>query len=192
MLNKKKKQVIYALLIVLGTIILVAANVCFYFAGKKTDTTESISTSFKDSSSITIKNTLPISDALGKKIDGKGTKEGIQGYSELTIHNNMDTKVAYDICVKKVETANEIRGNYIKFYLADTADNPMSGFESNTIPTFNDLPVLVSDPGLYLLTSDSLQAQEIKTIVLRSWLSDSYAISDESRDFTFTIVVKAK
>lgn len=192
MLNKNKKQVVYALLIVMGFIVLVSINVCFYFAGNKKDTTDSVSTSFAESSIINLSNTLPISDEFGKQIDGKGTKDGIQGYSELTIHNNLNKKVAFDICIKKNEVSKEIRGNYIKLYLSDTADKPLPGFEGNSVPSFSDLPVLVTDPGLYLLSSDVLQANETKKVVLRSWLSDSYAISDEKRDFSFTIIVKAK
>ena len=32
---------------------------------------------------IYLENTLPMSDEIGKKLDGDGTKEGIQGYVEF-------------------------------------------------------------------------------------------------------------
>ena len=57
---------------------------------------------------------------------------------------------------------------------------------------YNDLPSLSNAPGLRLVSSGTLEKKESKKLILRSWLSDSYAISTEDNEFTFDIVVKAK
>ena len=191
MQKKAQKQVISILLIVL---FILSVTYIFLHLRNQNEVSENqkISTNFNGSKTITINSTLPISDELGKKLDGKGTSKGIQGYTEFTIKNNLNKNIEYQICIEKKELENEIRGNYIKFYLTDEADNPQEGYEKSAVPMYNDLPSLSNAPGLRLLSSGTLEKKESKKLILRSWLSDSYAISTEDNEFTFDIVVKAK
>ena len=193
MLKKNKKQVVLALLIVLCVFLVSILFVFFYFnRGKSEDKNQLVSTSFKESQTIILKNTLPISDELGRNIDGVGTEEGIQGYVVMSIQNNTDKDVNYDIYITKKEIEKEIKENYIKLYLTDEADNPLEGYEQNSVPTYNDMFSLVDFPAARLLYNGSLKGRENRKVVLRAWLSDSYAVSNEEKSFTFDVNVRAK
>ena len=193
MLKKNKKQVVLALLIVSCLFLVSILFVFFYFnRGKSEDKNQLVSTSFKESQTIILKNTLPISDELGRNIDGVGTEEGIQGYVVMSIQNNTDKDVNYDIYITKKEIEKEIKENYIKLYLTDEADNPLEGYEQNSVPTYNDIFSLVDFPAARLLYNGSLKGRENRKVVLRAWLSDSYAVSNEEKSFTFDVNVRAK
>jgi hypothetical protein len=191
MMKKNKKQIIFALILVLCLFVLLYLFVLIKNNGDK-DTSDWISTSYKESSDITIKNILPISDQLGKTIDGKGTEKGIQGYVEFTVTNNLNKKVYYDIFLKKNNREKEIKSNYIKLYLTDDADKPLVGVRNGVIPVFSDLKLSKNNPNLYFLASKMLDKGETSKLKLRAWLSDSYSVTNDSREFAFTIIVKAK
>ena len=193
MLKKNKKQVIYAFVIVLVLFLISSLAIFVYLKNKdQADKNHWLSTNFKNSNEVTITSTLPISDALGKSLDGKGTEKGIQGYVEFSIKNNIDQPVEYEVLITKKELKKEIKGNYIKFYVTDEADNPEKGFEGNIVPTYNDLPSLTDLPGSRLLYSGKLNNNENKKQILRAWLSDSYAVSNDDNKFGFDIEVRAK
>lgn len=189
-MNKEnKKQVIFMLLVAVFLFIILIGIFLFY-KNFKQNSTDFITTSFEGPKTITISSTLPISDELGKKLDGKGTKKGIQGYTEFTIKNNSNKNITYEICIDKEENKKEIRGNYIKFYLTDEINNPVKGFDTSEIPTYNDLLSLNDSPRMRLVNSAKINKKETKKFVLRAWLSDSYTVSSENKDFSFDIVVK--
>ena len=191
MLQKYKKQVIYVSLIVLFLIVVI----CIFLHLKSQNQVtkeQQLSTSYKDSKTVTIKSVLPISDELGRTIDGKGTEDGIQGYVELTITNNIDKKIDYDIYIEARVLDHEIKGNYIKFYLTDEADNPLDWYKQNTVPTYADLLSLTDKPGARVLHSGRLKEKESKKIIVRVWLADSYAVSNEIDSFSFDISTRAK
>lgn len=189
MLKKSQKQFFLVILIIL---FLIAAFFIFFHAKSQNVPIKekSISTKFYNSKEITLTSNLPISDELGKKLDGKGTEDGIQGYQEFNIKNNLKESVKYQIYITKKELKNEVRGNYIKFYLTDEADNPLEGYNQNSVPTYTDLLALNELPGSRLLYSGELKNNETKKLILRAWLSDSYIVSTENREFTFEINIK--
>ena len=97
----------------------------------------------------------------------------------------------YDIYLIKKNNEKEIKENYIKFYLTDEADNPLEGYKQNSVPTYNDLLSLVNLPAARSLYSGSLKGRETQKVILRSWLSDSYAVSNEERSFSFDVNARA-
>ena len=188
--NKKKK---YHLLIL--PILLLVALFClliFYIKSITVKEDRELSTKFEDSSVVTLKSILPISDKLGRNLDGKGTEDGVQGYVEFSIRNNLDKDVKYQIYIIPREVEKEIKGNYIKFYLTDNINNPVAGYEKNLLPTFNEFPVIVDKPEARLLYTDKIKVNEKKKFVLRSWLSDSFGISDRDLEFSYKVGVKIK
>lgn len=193
MLKKNKKQVVTAISIVLILFVLSFVFSIFYFnSHKQSNSSDDITVKFDKSKNIIITSDLPISDELGKKIDGKGTDTGIQGYMEISITNNLSRTVEYEIYINKIQLSDEIRGNYIKYYLTDEADNPLKGFEKNAIPTYNDLPVLMDLPGSNLLYRGTIKEKEKQKLILRSWLSDSYVVSNEQHSFNYDVYVRTK
>ena len=192
MAKKIKKQSYKQYLIALLFLVAVLGIFLYFRNHNQVNKEESVSTSYKDSKTVTIESILPISDELGKTIDGKGTEDGIQGYVELSITNNINKDIEYEIYIDKKDLDKEISSNYIKFYLTDEADNPLEGYKQNSVPTYKDLLVLVDSPSSRLLYSDKLKAKETKKVILRVWLSDSYVVSNEINKFTFDINTKAK
>ena len=94
---------------------------------------------YAPSNSVVIKNILPVADSLGKTFDGSGTKEGVQGYTEITISNTDKVNHEYYILIDKQDSDSEINGYYVKFYLTDNNDSPIDGFTSNSAPVYDDL-----------------------------------------------------
>ena len=92
MLKKSQKQFFLVILIIL---FLIAAFFIFFHAKSQNVPIKekSISTKFYNSKEITLTSNLPISDELGKKLNGKGTEDGIQGYQEFDIKNNLKESV---------------------------------------------------------------------------------------------------
>ena len=82
------KQVKMAFMIVL-CLFLMAGLYFFLFYNKSEYRKDSkgLSVNYSSSNIVTIKNTLPISDSLGREFDGKGTDDGIEGYLEFTVKN---------------------------------------------------------------------------------------------------------
>ena len=193
MLKKNKKQVVTAISIVLILFVLSFVFSIFYFnSHKQSNSSDDITVKFDKSKNIIITSDLPISDELGKKIDGKGTDTGIQGYMEISITNNLSKTVEYEVYINKIQLSDEIRGNYIKYYLTDEADNPLKGFEKNAIPTYNDLPVLMDLHSSNLLYRGTIKEKEKQKLILRSWLSDSYVVSNEQHSFNYDVYVRTK
>ena len=52
---------------------------------------------YDDVDIIEIENKLPVADALGKKFNGEGTEDGVQGYLELSVKNITNKKVKYEV-----------------------------------------------------------------------------------------------
>ena len=59
---------------------------------------------YAPSNSVVIKNILPVADSLGKTFDGSGTKEGVQGYTEITISNTDKVNHEYYILIDKQDS----------------------------------------------------------------------------------------
>ena len=192
-MNKKnKKQVLLAFLIVFILFMISLVVAFFYYRNQdKKNNDNLLKVKFKSSDVITIENRLPMSDEFGKNLDGTGTEEGVQGYVEFSIKNENSKDVDYIVYLTKQDVSiTELRGDYIKFYFTDIADNPMTGFEKNMLPSFNDLTSLVDMPEGRLVYNGSLESGEEKSFKLRAWLSDTYTISDTEEGFSVDVNVK--
>lgn len=140
---------------------------------------------------ITIKNKLPLSDAIGKKYDGSLVEEGTESFIEFSIVNEDDDLALFEIYLTRNHiTPREIKENYIKLYLTDEYDQPVIGFDKNRLPVYSELPYLIDKPSSKLLYSDILDGHSTKKYRLRAWLSDSYSISSLPETFQFEVGVK--
>ncbi len=152
-----------------------------------------VDTKFINTDIIEVNNKLPLSDEIGKNYSGTGMEKEIEGYSKFVISNPNDRKVNYEVYITKLNTEkNEIRSDYIKLYLTDEKNNPLEGFENNKIKSYHDLYVLSDKPGSRLVYRGSLVSGATKTLILRSWVSDSYIFSKDEEIFNFDIDVRIK
>ena len=153
----------------------------------------SVDAKFETTDVVNLDNKLPISDELGKKYMGSGMEKGIAEYKEFVISNGNEKKITYEIYLTKISKKNKsIRSNYIKVYLTDENDSPIKGFEGNSIKSYYDLYTLKDKPGSKLLYRDTLEKGDSKKFVLRSWVADTYVISNKEEVFDYDIDVRIK
>lgn len=195
-MKSKTKQVVKALLIVLALFFLLFFSFYVFFeeTSKNTDfkNQDLLDVDFASGNNIELKNTLPISDKLGKEFDGKGVSEGIIGYTEFSIKNIDSSAVNYEVYLTKdvVETS-ELSERYVKLYLTDDNNNALEGFNKNRIPDFSSLSVQSDNPSGFILFKSYIEAFESEKFRLRVWLSDTYAINNNEESFKFHINIKA-
>lgn len=152
-----------------------------------------LETIFDTSDIITLDNKLPISDSLGKTYQEKKNADRIEGYSTFTIKNPNEEKITYEIYLtERFSEKNVINPNYIKLYLTDNSDKAYPGFDSNAVKSYGSLKTLLDKPGSRVLYKGTLVSGATASFKLRSWLSDSYVISNIDEEFTYDIGVRIK
>ena len=182
--NKVLIFVIILLLIVLLLMFLIPVN------KKKTASPSFLyHVDYAPSNSVVIKNILPVADSLGKTFDGSGTKEGVQGYTEITISNTDKVNHEYYILIDKQDSDSEINGYYVKFYLTDSNDSPIDGFTSNLAPVYDDLLISKNKPSSRILGKVAVNAGDKKTFKIKSWLADNYVVSLKEEQFKYMVDV---
>ena len=149
---------------------------------------------YNNSNVVELNNKLPLSDGIGKSYTGKGMAKGIAEYKEITVSNKNFGKVNYEIYLTRVHNSNNkaIRSNYIKLYLTDDKNKVIKGFDKKQITSYYDLFSLSDKPGSKLLYNGSLSSGESKKFILRSWVADTYILSNHTEDFAFNIDVRLK
>lgn len=184
MIIKDKKQIISAFLIVLVLIIL-SVFIIFFLKPKSVNNNLSINIS---SSEIMINNKLPISDVLGKNIKESDEK---QVYITISIKNKDIDDTTYQIYLtRNYLDEPQLKEKYVKLYLTDSKDKPLSGFEKNLIPTYKTLKSLNDKPSSKLLYEGNISGKETQKLRLRVWIDDSYALSDITESFDFDVDVR--
>ena len=148
---------------------------------------------FNSSKVIYFTNKLPISDALGKKIDNKDVESGIQGYVDFFVKNPNNFSVEYDIYLTKRDIQyNQIKSEYIKFYVTNSNNVPYNGYEKHKVPSYGELLYLSDKPNSRLLYHGFLNKNSSESFKIRSWLSDSYVIADNTEEFSVDVKVRIK
>ena len=148
---------------------------------------------FKSDDIVVLTNKLPISEDIGKNYTGVGVEKGIVEYKEFTISNPNDRKVSYEIYLTKISNStDDIRSNYIRLYLTDEENNPIEGFGTKKGKTYYDLYSFNNQPGSKLLYTGTLVSGGTKKFILRSWVDDTYVLSEKAEDFTFDIGARIK
>ena len=148
---------------------------------------------YENNSVVDLTNKLPMSDEIGKNYNGVGVEKGIAEYKKITITNKNKAKVNYEIYLTKIhKEEKDIRSNYIKLYLTDEKNNPIKGFDKKQVISYYDLLSLNDKPGSKLLYSGSLANDESDTFILRSWVADTYLLSNEEESFEFNIDIRMK
>ena len=185
------KQVILAFFVV----ILLSISYLFFLCMYKLSTTKEydpndLELKVKGINNIVVKDTLPLSDKMGKTIDVSEIDDGIEGYVEFTIKNksNMDTN--YEIYMKKNEVEKEIDVHYVKFYLTDADNNPLGIYNNNYSPTYYSLNYLEDKPEASSIYKGEISGNSEKKFKLRSWVSDGYSFHKEERTFSFYIDIR--
>lgn len=198
--DKRKKGANSTLFIGIGLILLALCSftgcLFLYFHGQDSATKNAaiIFSYSNQSSSLMVDSSMPITDAVGKKLDFNSNQTKY-GYSEFSLSANMEgtNSVKYEIYAIPVGVAAELPSNYIKVYLTDLEDDkPLDGYDGNNVPTYHDLRVATSDPAGKKIYSGILNKDEVEDFRLRMWLMDTYPITTEIRSFGISLYVKVK
>ena len=187
-----KKQVLFSLFVVLF-LFFISFLFAFIWNQKEEKNKKPLVVNFDLSEVIYFNNKLPLSDVLGKKMDNKNIDNNIQGYVNLLIKNPNNFLVEYDIYLTKRNIQySSIKDEYVKFYVTDGKDRPCSGYRKNKIPSYADLLYLSDKPNSRLIYHGSLSKNSSQSFKIRSWLSDSYGITDYIEEFSADINVRIK
>ncbi len=146
---------------------------------------------FESSDIIEIQNKLPVSDTLGKKFNGQGTEEGVQGYLEFSVTNKDRKKMYYEVlATEQAIEGKKISDKYVKLYLTDSDNNPLSGFELNSVPVYYTFPFSKDRLSSKLLYRGIISGESSEVLKLHMWLSDNYRVSTNLESFKIDIDVK--
>ncbi len=149
-----------------------------------------VSLSSRSNNSISIKSKITMDDDHGKAIYYDKSKDKFQGYLEFEVVSKSTVKSKYEIYA--VEDDNVIiHPNYVKVYLTDENDNPVSGYEDFAVPTFYNLRVSSLNPKGKRLYYGTINPNEAKKYKLRVWFSDSYKLEQEDKNFSIKLFVEA-
>ncbi len=133
-----------------------------------------------NNNTINIINAKPMSDTEGMKI----TDEDL--YYEFSVSNDFDKSINYEILLEPI--VNDIDGEYIKFYLTDKDNKPVSNYSDNVL-SLMELEDSKLD-GNKVLYKDVLKSKTNKKFTLRIWLSDKYQESTDNLSLSFKVDVK--
>ena len=210
--NNNSKQV---LLSVLGVAILVVAVVGVSFAaftfsqtGEKTNTitTGVITMNYKESDNyIHLTNAMPMNDSTGAALpsttDGNVFDFTVSG----KITGSGNTTINYAISAVPTEGTNTLKNNFVKVYLTDQDDSPVTGFTQNTGKLVSSLEMGAGDSdaagvpedqrvlfrGTFTSTNGS-PVDETREYRLRMWVADNYEVTGTSETYTLKVNVYGK
>ncbi len=202
--KQKKSHRNHVILIVIMTILLIVASVTVTYAifsfsseGERENkiATGAITFAYSEKTDgINIENSLPLSDEVGKNLQNSSVDGVIQGYFDFTVSASLvgNSIINYEVYSEKVIVPNEISEDYVKIYLTDgITENPYPGYDGASVPTYSELRVAESDPAGRRLYTDTFSTTSSKNFRLRMWLADTYTISNDPKEFSIKINVKA-
>lgn len=190
----KDNNINYKLFFVFAIIILIFLTGIFsyyvFFKNKNSGTI--LFTYSNDNDVISIENSLPIEDSVGKKLSNSDTNNKLNGYFEFVLSPKIskNSSIDYEIVAKKTSDNNEISDQYIKIYLTDgDSDLPVDGYNLVSVPTYAELKNSASDSRHKVLYSGKFKNNKDKKFILRMWLADNYVINDNLKYFSIKLDV---
>lgn len=193
MVKKDVKQLTLAIIVIVCLFVVFIGSGFLFNRYKSTENKAyNLGVKFSDNRNVYLENTLPVTDKIGRELDGVNSSTGIYGFKEFSIENNYDKKVDYQIYLRvKNSCENIIDEDFIKLYLTDTNNNPLSGFENNKLPSYSSISSLNDKPDGKLLYTGSINKNSISKFRLRVWVSDLYSINRDKECFSFDIYVRS-
>lgn len=189
-----KKGIFSVLLFVLGLLIIMFLIFYFtidilYSTGNTTDN-KKIKLNSKYDNPMYLDDGMPMSDNSGKKITYKKDNSDVVGYYEFEITSKSSSDSNYEIYAVEEDVDNRLKPNYVKVYLTDEDDNPVSGYDNISVPTYGNLKVSSLNPAGRRLYYGYLEAGESKKYKLRVWVSDAYTVTKTTKEFGMKLYVE--
>lgn len=172
---------------------IIMCGVLFYI---NTDGEENIGTVVfsypSDTNIVSIDNSLPISDKVGKVLKLNQSSNEMNNYFEFTVDCNLTKNMSYsyEIYATKEANVNEIANSYVKIYLTDgDTDKALSLYDRSSVPTFYELEDSSMDVNSKTLYTGKCDSNTSKKFILRMWLSDTYTVNFSNKNFSMKINV---
>lgn len=186
------KQIVLKIIFSLFIIFLILFLLYYFiFDNKKSLNSSSLFIQFHNDDVLEVSNRLPLSNELGKK-DDCGESSDFIDCINFTVKNISSEMVNYEIYITKEYNKSEIKGDYIIYYLSDDSNYLLKGYDSNILPSYKSLLSLSDKPYAKLLYSGRLSSEEKKNFILKTWVSDSYTISDNLEKFRVNVNIRVK
>ena len=129
---------------------------------------------------------------IGKSITDSNENSNVQAYYNFEVKSNSDKDTYYEIYASDLDYDNTIHSNYIKMYLTDENNKPLSGFDNLAVPTFYNLKVSSLNPTSKRLYYGYIKSGETQKFILRVWVGDAYAVGVDTNSFGMKIYAEAK
>ena len=193
-----QRKIVVSLVAVLALIIMVFgityAVLVYTGIGKEENTLKTGALTFvynETSDGILINNTYPMNDEAGKVLPESGVSGVVRGYFDFNVAATIegDASIQYEVIGENVtDTLAKLDPEFIKVYLTNESDTPMSGYQYATVPTFKSLSDAKGGKKLY---SGSFESSGTQKFRLRLWLSNDYQSSGVSETFKMKVNVIA-
>ena len=185
------KQVLLAFFVVL---ILSLSYLFFLYMYKysisKKDNLDDIEIKYNSINSVELKDTLPLSDKIGRTISYEDIDNNIEGYIEFSISNKTNKSVNYEIYIIRNESKNEIDTRFVKMYLSDSDGNPLGIYNKNFSPTYYSLNYIDDFPEAKSVYKGTIDGMKKENFIFRAWVSDGYSFQSKEKIFNFSIGVR--
>ena len=185
----KKKETIYLVLFIALLFIFSISLVIFFKSDNGIVNEDDV---YIESTTLTVsmKDILSVNDDFGKTISD--TNGGAFGYVDIDIVNDANKKRNYQLYLtESSDTTNTISPSFVKVYLTDFKDDPISNYNSNIVPSYTTFAYLKDKPSSKLILNGTIEANKRTSIRLRSWISDSFVIENGKNTFSFDIGIRA-
>lgn len=164
--------------------------------GKNDVKSGSISLNYtEDNNSISIQNSLPISDSVGKGLQRDESDGSIKGHFDFNVSCEMvgKTTINYEVYALKQTIVEELSEDYVKIYLTDgEKEEAYPNFDGRKVPVYSDLKVASSEPAGKRLYFGEFTSSGVQNFRLRMWLADTYTVNAAIKTFTIKINVKTQ
>lgn len=181
----KKKIIIFVFFIIIISLL------CILYFNKKDVPSDSVSISSNESNIIRILDKYPMSDDMGKKIEYDEDNNDVQVYYEFEVKSTASRGTNFEIYISDEKFNNIIHSNYIKVYLTDEDNNPVSCFDNTPVPTIYYLKNSNNHIGKQLYYG-YIKAGETKKYILRIWFSDAYTLGVTQNEYDLEINAEAE
>lgn len=156
----------------------------------KGNSEESLMIKSNDNLVIELDNNLPLSDKLALE----NSKETVSGEVfkniQFEVINGSDSDLNYELYITKEEQKDEIKGKFIKMFLTKGNGDAVSGFNSDSVPSYDKLNAIDDLPGSRILYRGSIKGNSKEKFDFKTWISDSYKKYDKNENFIYKISVR--
>lgn len=165
----------------------------FAFQGRRENTIRTGNLTFsytEESNGISLTDTVPTSDEVGKRMKGNDKESKYFDFS-VSCKMSGNENIQYEVYAIEEDVDQKLDPQYIKIYLTDsTSDRALEGY-TGQVPTYQELKNASSSNHAKRLYMGSFGSSGTQSFRLRMWVADSYTNAVSSKKFKIKVNVSA-